>query len=91
LRASPEKARLLILEATGIVEIDFTAAQVLADLIRRCHADDVDFALARLESIRAQEAMVRFGINKLLGPDRQFQSVEEAVRALGKQGSASDK
>ena len=91
LQASPEKARLLVLEATGIVEIDFTGAQVLADLIRRCHADDVDFALARLESIRAQEAMVRFGINELLGPDRQFQSVEEAVRALGKQGSASDK
>jgi sulfate permease, SulP family len=91
LQASPEKARLLILEATGIVEIDFTAAQVVADLIRKCHADDVDFALARLESIRAQEAMARFGINKLLGPDRQFQSVEEAVRALGKQGSASDK
>jgi sulfate permease, SulP family len=91
LQSSPQKARLIILEATGIVEIDFTAAQVLADLIRRCHADDVDFAIARLESIRAQEAMARFGINELLGPDRQFQSVEEAVRALGKQGSVSDK
>jgi sulfate permease, SulP family len=91
LQSSPQKARLIILEATGIVEIDFTAAQVLADLIRRCHADDVDFAIARLESIRAQEAMARFGINELLCPDRQFQSVEEAVRALGKQGSVSDK
>jgi hypothetical protein len=35
--------------------------------------------------------MARFGINALLGQDRQFQSVEEAVRTLGKQGSASDK
>jgi SulP family sulfate permease len=91
LQSSPQKARLIILEATGIVEIDFTAAQVLADLIRKCHADKVDFAIARLESIRAQEAMARFGINELLGPDRQFQSVEEAVRTVGKQGSASDK
>ena len=91
LQGSPQKARLIILEATGIVEIDFTAAQVLADLIRKCHADNVDFAIARLESIRAQEAMARFGINELLGQDRQFQSVEEAVRTLGKQGSASDK
>jgi MFS superfamily sulfate permease-like transporter len=90
LQSSPQ-ARLIILEATGIVEIDFTAAQVLADLIRKCHADNVDFAIARLESIRAQEAMARFGINALLGQDRQFQSVEEAVRTLGKQGSASDK
>jgi SulP family sulfate permease len=90
LQSSPQKARLIILEATGIVEIDFTAAQVLADLIRKCRADNVDFAIARLESIRAQEAMARFGINELLGPNRQFQSVEEAVRRLGKQGSASD-
>jgi SulP family sulfate permease len=91
LQGSPQKARLVILEATGIVEIDFTAAQVLADLIRKCHADNVDFAIARLESIRAQQAMARFGIDALLGPDRQFQSVEEAVRTLGEQGSASDK
>jgi SulP family sulfate permease len=84
LRSSPEQARLLVLEATGIVEIDFTAAQVLRDLIRKCHADGVDFAIARLESIRAQDAIVRFGINELLGPDRSFHSVEEAVRALAK-------
>jgi sulfate permease, SulP family len=84
LRSSPQPARLIILEATGIVEIDFTAAQVLRDLIRSCHADQVEFAIARLESIRAQDAMVRFGICDLLGPAHQFQSVEEAIRALGK-------
>jgi len=87
LKSSPQQPRLLVLEATGIVEIDFTAAQVLSDLIRRCHADGVDFAIARLESIRAQEAVARFGINALLGPDRQFHSVEEAVRARGKKAS----
>ena len=81
LKSSPQKARLLVLEATGIVEIDFTAAQVLTDIIRQCHADGVDFAIARLESIRAQAAMVRFGIAALLGPDRQFHSVEEAIGA----------
>jgi SulP family sulfate permease len=80
LKSAPEKTRLIVLEATGIVEIDFTAAQVLTDLIRRCHADGVDFAVARLESIRAQAAMARFGIEALLGPDHQFHSVEEAIR-----------
>ena len=74
----------MVLEATGIVEIDFTAAQVLRDLIRKCHADGVDFAIARLESVRAQDAMARFGINELLGADHQFHSVEEAIQALGK-------
>jgi sulfate permease, SulP family len=73
-----------VLEATGIVEIDFTAAQILADLIRKCHADGVDFAIARLESIRAQAAIARFGIDALVGPDHSFRSVEEAIRALGK-------
>jgi MFS superfamily sulfate permease-like transporter len=84
LKSSPQKPRLLVLEATGIVEIDFTAAQVLTDLIRRCHADEVDFAIARLESVRAQEAIARFGVGELLGPDHVFQSVEEAIKALGK-------
>jgi len=84
LQSRTKAARLLVLEATGIVEIDFTAAQILRDLIRHCHADGVDFAIARLESIRAQAAMARFGINQILGPDHSFRSVEEAIRALGK-------
>jgi SulP family sulfate permease len=83
LKSSPQKPQLLVLEATGIVEIDFTAAQILTDIIRKCHADGIDFAVARLESIRAQHAMARFGIDVLLGPDRQFRSVEEAIRARG--------
>lgn len=87
LKSSPQKVRLLVLEATGIVEIDFTAAQVLADIIRECRANGVDFAIARLESLRAQDAMARFGINALLGPDSQFRSVEDAIQARGKKAS----
>jgi sulfate permease, SulP family len=81
LTSSPQKVRLLVLEATGIVEIDFTAAQVLTEVIHLCHAEGIDFAIARLESDRAQAAMVRFGISQLLGPDHEFHSVEEAIRA----------
>jgi sulfate permease, SulP family len=81
LKPSSQKIRLLVLEATGIVEIDFTAAQVLTEIIKQCHDDGIDFAIARLESTRAQAAIVRFGIATLLGPDRLFQSVEEAIRA----------
>ena len=84
LKSAPAKVRLLVLEATGIVEIDFTAAQVLTDIIRQCHADGVDFAVARLESLRAQDAIARFGIEALLGADHQFHSVEEAVRRRAK-------
>ena len=81
LNSSSRKIRLLVLEATGIVEIDFTAAQILTEIIRQCHEDGVDFAIARLESSRAQDALVRFGIAALLGAGREFHSVEEAIRA----------
>jgi len=83
LRSSPSRTRLIVLEATGILDIDFTAAQILSDVIRRCHADGVAFTIARLESIRAQDAMARFGIEDLLGPDHIFRSVEEAIRSFG--------
>jgi len=77
-----EKPRLLVIESTGIVEIDFTAARILRAVIESCRADGIDVALARLESTRAQEAVARFGIADLLGADHLTRSVEEAVRTL---------
>jgi SulP family sulfate permease len=78
---SPPAPGLIVLEATGIVEIDFTAAQILSDTIRACRSAGVDFAIARLESTRAQEAIDRFGIDALIESRHQFHSVEEAIRA----------
>jgi len=74
--------KLFVLEATGIVEIDYTAAQALRGLIIECHEQGIVFAIARLESVRAQEALTRFHIHEVLQPDRMFRSVEEAIRAL---------
>jgi sulfate permease, SulP family len=78
------RPRLLVLEASGILEIDFTAAQVLLDLMRECRASGVTVAMARLESTRAQEAFERFEIYDVLPRDHIFFSVDEAVRKLGK-------
>jgi sulfate permease, SulP family len=75
-------AKLVILEANGISQIDFTAAATLGEIIRECHAKHIDFAIARLESVRAQKALHRFGLDKVLRADRLFRSVEEAVKAL---------
>jgi sulfate permease, SulP family len=93
LQASASRVRLIVLEATGITAIDFTAAQVLNDLIRRCRAEGTDFAIARLESIRAQDAFAEFGIDKSLGSDRIFHSVAEAlaVFCVPTAGTTSDK
>jgi MFS superfamily sulfate permease-like transporter len=74
---------LLVLEASSIVEIDFTASKVLLDVIRRTRASGMDFAVARLESVRAQTAFDRFGVTALLGEDHLFRSVDAAVRTLG--------
>ena len=85
LRTSHPAPKLLVLEASGIPEIDFTAAQTLRDLIKACDAAGVTVAVARLESLRAQAAFERFGIHDVLPRERIFHSVDEAVRALAGQ------
>jgi MFS superfamily sulfate permease-like transporter len=76
--------RLVVLEASSIVAIDYTAAEVLADVIGKCRAAGADFAVARLESVRAQESLACFGVVKLVGADHIFHSVDEAIRVLGR-------
>ena len=73
----------MVIEASGMVEIDFTAAQVLIELFRDCSDQGVTVALARLESVRAQDAFERFAIYEALPRDHVFHSVDEAVRKLG--------
>src|SRR5262249_38318887 len=90
-RRHPERVRLFVLEATGIVEIDYTAAQVLIGVIRECHEQDIVFAIAPLESVRAQEALTRLHIHDVLQPDRIYRSVEEAIRALGPRAGSEKK
>jgi len=77
-----ERPSLVVLEAGNIIAIDYTAAQVFAETIRRCRSTGMTIAVARLESVRAQEAFARFGIIDLLGNDRLFRSVDDAIRSL---------
>jgi sulfate permease, SulP family len=74
--------RLIVIEANALVEIDYTGAIVLADLIRRLRDRGVDVAIARLESVRAQHSFERLGLFALIGDDHAFRSVQEAVDAL---------
>lgn len=75
--------KLLVIEANAIVEIDYTGAKVLGDLIARLRPEGVDVAFARLESVRARESFTRQGLEALVGEDHLFHSVAEAVDALG--------
>ncbi|MDX8477827.1 SulP family inorganic anion transporter [Mesorhizobium sp. VK24D] len=81
--ARSEDVKLVVLEASNIVEIDYTAAQTLIDAIHHCRDKGAVFAIARMESLRAQAALKRFGIADLVGPQRIFHSVDAAIRALG--------
>ena len=81
--ARGDDVRLVVLEASNIVEIDYTAAQALVDTVAHCRDKGVVFAIARMESLRAQAALKRFGIADLVGPQRIFHSVDDAIKSLG--------
>jgi MFS superfamily sulfate permease-like transporter len=74
--------KLAVLEAAGIVMIDFTAARALEDVVKTCRAAGVDVAVARLESVAAEDAFKRLGLTDLIGADHIFPSVAEALSAL---------
>lgn len=76
--------QLLVLEASGMVEIDFTAAQILLEIFKACSERGVTVALARLESVRAQDAFERFRLFDALPREHVFHSVDEAVHKLAK-------
>jgi SulP family sulfate permease len=74
--------KLLVLEATGVIDIDYTAAQAFKTVVDHCHAAGATFAVARLEAVDAHHAFRRLGLRDLIGDDHIFPSVEEAVDAL---------
>jgi MFS superfamily sulfate permease-like transporter len=71
-----------VIEASGIVEIDFTAAQILIDLIRECGEHGVTVAMARLESARARHAFERLKLYDVMPKGRIFFSVDEPLPDL---------
>lgn len=76
---------LVVLEASGIADVDFTAAQALIEVISHCRTSNIRFAVARLESSKAHASLNRFGVLYVLGPDSLFHSVDEAVNRLARQ------
>jgi sulfate permease, SulP family len=74
--------KLIVIEANALVEIDYTGATVLAEVIGQLRGRGVDVAVARLESVRAQESFARLGLFALIGRDHVFRSVQEAIDAL---------
>jgi len=80
-----EPVKLLVIEGSGIIEIDYTGAQLLQQTIADLRERGIEVALARLSDTRAQASARRTGLIEVLGEHRVFKSVEEAVRALSAQ------
>lgn len=71
--------RLVVIEATAIIDIDYTGAQVISSAIKRLQARKIEIAFARLESVQAQRRFIDFGLAAQIGQDHIFHSVAEAL------------
>ena len=74
------QCRLVVIEANGVIDVDFTGSQIMQQAVDELHRRNVDVAMARLESERAKEAAARTGLIDTLGANRVFLSVDEAIR-----------
>jgi high affinity sulfate transporter 1 len=78
--AKTDPCRYLVIEAHGVIDIDFSGSDMLQKLITELRGRGVDVAIARMSSERALAAARTTGLIDALGEDHLFRSVEEAVR-----------
>ncbi len=82
LAAAPAPVKLLVIEASGMIDIDYTGSQIFQETIAELRSRSIDVAIARLSDPRAQAQASQTGLIAALGPERTFRTVEEAVRQL---------
>ena len=73
---------LVVIEATGVIEVDFTGSEMMAQTIRNLRQQGTEVCFARLESDRARSAASRSGLLEVIGKGHIFRSVEDAVQAF---------
>jgi len=78
--AKDEPCHYLVIEAHGVIDIDYTGSAMLQQLIAELRRREIDLAIARMSSERARDAARRTGLIAALGQDHLFRSVEEAIR-----------
>jgi MFS superfamily sulfate permease-like transporter len=82
-----EPCRLVVIEGNGVIDIDFSGSRVLLQVIAELRQRNVDVAIARLASERAQSAGIQTGLFAALGTDHIFRSVQDAIEALAERAS----
>jgi MFS superfamily sulfate permease-like transporter len=74
--------KLLVIEASGIIDIDYTGSQILQQTITELRAKGISIALARLSDTHAQAQAQHSGLIGVVGVEHVFMSVDEAVVKL---------
>jgi sulfate permease, SulP family len=80
--AAPTPPHLVVLEASGMIDLDYTGSRFLEQAIAGLRGAGMVVALARLSAERAEAQARRTGLIDTLGADKVFRSVDEAVIAL---------
>ena len=88
LAAASPPARLLVLDAVAMSDIDYTGARALAQVLDELGRTHVTVAVARAIA-GAPKNFARSGLLDRIGRDHFFPSVDEAVLALGPDAAAS--
>jgi len=79
-RQSTQSPRLVVLDALGMYDVDFTGSQAFAKALDELQRDGIGFAVARAgDHLRAN--LARSGLLQRIGSDRFYPSVDEAVRS----------
>ncbi|MEE6168905.1 MULTISPECIES: sodium-independent anion transporter [unclassified Mycolicibacterium] len=73
--------RLVVLDAIGRTDLDYTGSRVLAEALDELDRRGVSFAMARA-SKAVRDGLSRSRLLTRIGPDHLFASVGEAVEAL---------
>ncbi len=77
----PGTTRIVVLDAVGIGDVDFTGSRALGRVVDSCARHHIAFGIARA-SEHLRETFRRSGLLDRIGEDRFFSTVDEAVTGL---------
>jgi sulfate permease, SulP family len=88
-RRSGHDVQVLVLEAAGMTDIDYTGSQAMSDLLDEFDRRHITFGIARAGgNVRA--SLARSGLLQRIGEDHFFASTDEAVIALCAESDKGD-
>ena len=73
--------KLLVLDAMGMSDIDYTGSRALREVLDKLDRDHIEVAVARAGT-HLRQGLVRSGLAERIGAERFFDSVGEAVTVL---------